>query len=100
MEGERLPTIDELAAAVVARDGEPAARLDAAIELGRELADVGDALIGRFVAEARTAGLEILRRLGVTPDQVHAALAVRMGVEPQLSGPARRRRRRLLAPSR
>ena len=57
MKGDRVPTLDELAAAVRAGTGEAATRLRAAIELGRELTDLGDALIGRFVAEARTAGL-------------------------------------------
>lgn len=58
MEADPLPTLDELAAVVGIRAGEqPAARLGAAIALGRELTDVGDALIGRFVADARAAGL-------------------------------------------
>src|SRR5829696_7625737 len=50
VEGEGLPTLDELASVVEARVGEPAARLSAAIELSRELTDLGDSLIGRFVA--------------------------------------------------
>lgn len=55
----RLPAIDELAALVEARaaDGSPAGRLRAAIELGGELDALSDALIGRFVADARAAGL-------------------------------------------
>jgi len=44
--------------------------------------------------------VEILRRLGVKAADVQAALAERMGVAPQLLGTTRRRRRRLLAPSR
>lgn len=73
MQGDRLPTLDELAAAVEARAGEPAARLGAAIELGREVNDLGDALIGRFVAEARAAGLswtEIGRAFGTSKQAV------------------------------
>ncbi len=73
MESDRPPTIDELAAAVAARAGEPATRLGAAIELGRELTDLGDVLIGRFVAEARAAGLswtEIGRLFGTSKQAV------------------------------
>jgi len=59
MDENRLPEIDELVAMVEARADEqpPATRLRVAIELGRELTDMGDALIGRFVAQARDAGL-------------------------------------------
>jgi hypothetical protein len=59
MDATRLPTIDELVAIVDARAaGEPpAARLQVAVDLGRELTDLGDILIGRFVAHAREAGL-------------------------------------------
>jgi hypothetical protein len=55
VDGDRLPAIDELVAVVEARaaDQPAAARLQLAIEL----AEMSDALIGRFVAEARTAGL-------------------------------------------
>ena len=73
MEGDRLPTLDELAAVVEARAAEPAARLGAAIGLGRDLTDLGDALIGRFVAEARAAGLswtEIGRLFGTSKQAV------------------------------
>jgi len=73
MEADRLPTLDELAALVAARAGEPDARLGAAIEVGRELTDLGDALIGRFVAEARAAGLswtEIGRLFGTSKQAV------------------------------
>jgi hypothetical protein len=73
VEGDRLPTLDELASVVDARAGEPAARLGAAIELSRELSDLGDALIGRFVADARAAGLswtEIGRLFGTTKQAV------------------------------
>jgi hypothetical protein len=59
VDADRLPAIDELAALVGTRASEqsPATRLRVAIELSHELTDLSDALIGRFVAEARTAGL-------------------------------------------
>jgi Clp amino terminal domain, pathogenicity island component len=59
MHEARLPPIDELVAIVEARaaDQPPATRLQLAIDLGRELTDLGDVLIGRFVGEAREAGL-------------------------------------------
>ena len=54
----RVPPLDTLAQDVRERAGEnAAARLQAAIETGRELTDAGDALVERFVAEARGAGL-------------------------------------------
>jgi hypothetical protein len=73
VEGDGLPTLDELASVVEARAGEPAARLGAAIELSRELTDLGDSLIGRFVADARAAGLswtEIGRLFGTSKQAV------------------------------
>jgi hypothetical protein len=62
MPDARLPSLDELAALVHAAarpvDEQPqAARLRAAIEIGGELAGSGDALVERFVREARAAGL-------------------------------------------
>jgi Clp amino terminal domain, pathogenicity island component len=59
MQDARLPSIDELVAVVETRaaDQPPATRLRLAIDLGRELTDLGDILIGRFVAQAREAGL-------------------------------------------
>jgi hypothetical protein len=59
MEAARPPSIDELVAIVEARaaDAPPAMRLQMAIDLGRELTDLGDTLIGRFVGQAREAGL-------------------------------------------
>lgn len=58
MDEGRLPAIHELVAIVEARASEqPATRLRLAIDLGRELTDLGDILIGRFVTEAREAGL-------------------------------------------
>jgi Clp amino terminal domain, pathogenicity island component len=54
-----MPEIDELVAVVDARSADPSpeARLALAIDFGRELTDLGDILIGRFVAQARDAGL-------------------------------------------
>src|SRR5215207_6284045 len=59
MSDARLPSVDDLAELVQARAREqlPAARLGIAIGLGRELSDTGDALIERFVAEARASEL-------------------------------------------
>ena len=59
MSDPQLPSVDKLAELVRARthDQLPAARLRIAIELGRELSDTSDALIERFVAEARAAEL-------------------------------------------
>jgi Clp amino terminal domain, pathogenicity island component len=53
------PSVDDLAelVGVQAREQSPAARLRVAIELGRELSEASDALIERFVVEARAAGL-------------------------------------------
>src|SRR5215218_2198686 len=74
MPGGQLPSVDELAGLVRARTqsrGEqlPAARLRSAIEIGHELGDIGDALIERFVSEARAAELswtEIGQQFGTT----------------------------------
>jgi Clp amino terminal domain, pathogenicity island component len=71
-----LPTIDELVAVVESRvpDGSPAARLQVAIEVGRELTDSSDALIGRFVAQARDAGMswtELGEVFGTSKQAVH-----------------------------
>jgi Clp amino terminal domain, pathogenicity island component len=54
-----VPTIDDLAALVAERAGEQerAARLREAIDVASELTDRSDALIGRFVSEARSSGL-------------------------------------------
>ena len=59
MEQVPLPSGDELATLVELRasDGSSAARLQAAIQLGRQLTDSGDAVIERFVAQARADGL-------------------------------------------
>jgi hypothetical protein len=52
-----IPSVDALAAELERASAEPAARLRAAIAAGRELSDAGDALVERFVAEARAAEL-------------------------------------------
>jgi Clp amino terminal domain, pathogenicity island component len=75
MSQERLPTIEELAALAGDRaEGHvPASRLRAAIDLGRELTELSDELIGRFVAEARASGLswtEIGRAFGTSKQAV------------------------------
>jgi hypothetical protein len=73
--------MDELAASVERDEPLPAGRLRAAIELGRELSDLGDALIGRYVDEARTAGLswtEIGQAFGTSKQAVQQ----RYGAEP------------------
>jgi hypothetical protein len=59
MAAHRIPSIEDFAALVEERADEqlPAARLREAIAVGRELTEVSDALIGRFVAEARASGL-------------------------------------------
>jgi hypothetical protein len=75
MSEARVPPIDELVAIVDARaaDLAPATQLREAIDLGRELADTGDILIGRFVDRAREAGLswtEIGRLFGTSKQAV------------------------------
>src|SRR5215210_44827 len=58
LDGEPLPQVDELASVVEMRVSEsPGDRLRLAIEFGRGLSDTGDALIERFVGQARAAGL-------------------------------------------
>ena len=62
-------SVDELAQRVRGREQEPSERLRLAIALGRELSEAGDALIERFVAEARAAELswtEIGRQFGTS----------------------------------
>ena len=76
VQGDRLPAIDELAALVEARAAEqlPATRLHAAIVLSRELTDMSDALVGRFVTDARAAGMswaEIGQLFGTSKQAVH-----------------------------
>src|SRR5919108_1998411 len=57
MRDDDLVSLDELTGLVRGREAQPSARLRLAIALGRELAATGDALIERFVAEARAAEL-------------------------------------------
>src|ERR671923_834129 len=57
MARDELATVEELTELVRGREEEPSARLRLAIALGRRLSDTGDALIERFVAEARAAEL-------------------------------------------
>ena len=52
-----VPSVDELAEELRAVDGDAAARLGAAIDTGRELTKVSDALVEQFVVEARMDGL-------------------------------------------
>jgi Clp amino terminal domain, pathogenicity island component len=62
-------SVDDLAERVRGREQSPAARLRLAIELGRELNEAADALIERFVADARASGLswtEIGQLFGTT----------------------------------
>ena len=51
-----LPNVESLAAHVAASAGTPTARLRRAVGVNRELAELGDEVIERFVAEARAAG--------------------------------------------
>ena len=82
-------------------------RLKQALEHSRQIADRLEAtladtehVLAGIVAVPDSMAVEILRRLGVSSADVTAALGERMGVAPQLLGPARRRRRRLRALSR
>jgi nucleotide-binding universal stress UspA family protein len=69
MAGPDLASVDDLTELVRGREQLPSTRLRLAIALGRELSDTGDALIERFVAEARAAELswtEIGRLFGTS----------------------------------
>lgn len=76
-------------------------RLKQALEHGRRIADDLGApadtehLLAGVVAVGESMAVEILRRRGVSADDVRAALARHLGVEPQRLGAPRRRRRRL-----
>jgi ATP-dependent Clp protease ATP-binding subunit ClpA len=52
-----MDTVDELTARIEAEAGTARDRLDAAIALGRQLTDTADALVERFVTDARRAGV-------------------------------------------
>jgi hypothetical protein len=67
--------------------------------LGVRAADTEHLLAG-IVAVPDSMAVEILRRLGVKVSDVRAALAARLGVEPQRLGAPRRRRRRLVVGTR
>jgi len=57
-----VPSVDELAEEVCdAATDDAAARLRAAIDTGRELTKIGDALVEQFVVEARVDGLSWTR---------------------------------------
>jgi ATP-dependent Clp protease ATP-binding subunit ClpA len=79
-----LPSPDELAALVRARaqDDSHRARLRTAIETGHELTGAGDALIERFVAEARAAGLS-WTQIGQEFGTSKQAAQKRYGVRPE-----------------
>src|SRR5215213_893500 len=75
MQDRLLPGIDDLVALVESRAAEPsaAARLEHAVEIGRELTDMGDALIGLFVTRAREDGMswtEIGQHFGTSKQAV------------------------------
>jgi hypothetical protein len=90
--------------------GEPLSvmpRLKQALERGRHVADglgvrLADTehLLAGIVAIPDSMAVEILRRLGVSADDVRTALAERLDVDPQRLGTRRRRRRRLLGATR
>lgn len=82
-------------------------RLKQALDHSRRIADgLGvhradtDHLLAGIVAVQDSMAVEILRRLGVSTDDVRAALAERLGVDAQRLGAMRRRRRRLLGATR
>jgi len=82
-------------------------RLKQALESGRHVADglgvrLADAehLLAGILAVPDCMAVEILRRLKLSADDVRAALAQRLGVDPQRLGTTRRRRRRLLGATR
>jgi len=65
-------------------------------ELGYRAPSAEHVLAG-VVAVPDSMAVDILGRLGATPDEVRAALAARLGIDATLLVAARRRRRRLLA---
>jgi hypothetical protein len=76
MDEPRLPAIEEIVELVEAgaADEPPASRLRLAIDIGRDLTDLGDIVIGRFVAQAREAGMswtEIGQLFGTSKQAVH-----------------------------
>lgn len=84
-----VPSVDEVAERVCDAAGDDAAaRLPAAIALARELTKIGDALVERFVVEARVDGLSWTRiaELVGTSERAaqtrYAALSVLAGAWP------------------
>jgi ClpA/ClpB-like protein len=82
-------------------------RLKQALERGRRLADglgvrLADTehLLAGILAMPDSMAVQMLRRLGVSADELRAALAERLDIEPQRLGTRRRRRRRLLGATR
>ena len=83
------PSVDNLTAEVCAAAGEdPAARLRAAIDTGRELTGIGDVLVEQFVVEARVDGLswtrigELVGTSGRAAQKRYAAVSVLAGAWP------------------
>jgi hypothetical protein len=95
MADARLPSLDELAALVQARadpiDEQPqSARLRIAIEIGRELSGAGDALIERFVSEARAAEVswtQIGQQFGTSKQAAQKRYGAGAGEEGSWPGP-------------
>jgi hypothetical protein len=84
-----VPSVDELAEEVCdAASDDAAARLRAAIDTGRKLTGVGDALVEQFVVEARAAGLswtrigELVGTSKRAAQERYAAVSVLAGVFP------------------
>ena len=82
-------------------------RFKQALEHSRRIADGLDVrhadtehLLAGIVAVPDSMAVEILRRLGVSVDDVRAAIAERLDVDPERLGARRRRRRRLRAAAR
>lgn len=75
-----VPSIDDLAEAVCDTAGDDAAaRLHAAIETGRELTQISESLVARFVVEARMDGIswtEIATLLGTSKRAAEKRYAV------------------------
>jgi hypothetical protein len=83
----RVPTVDALAEAVCDAAGDdPRARVREAIDTDRELNEIGDALVGRLVVEARKAALS-WTRIGEILGTNERAAEERYGVVSGLEGP-------------
>src|SRR5919108_3907982 len=89
MRDDDLVSLDELTGLVRGREAQPSARLRLAIALGRELSDTGDALIERFVAEARAAELswtEIGQAFGTSKQAAQKRYGATTGDVSRLAG--------------